>query len=540
MKGKIYRAAEGFAKRTISTWLGVIGLPLFFFAILATIFLFIMSVFFSMPTEGAISAVTKNPQDDKYIQEYKKLASQYDVYIDGQKRNDVKEPIDYYGNDAQHLPGWGMIHSLVLFKSIKENLKYEEIPYALKKELAEEVRPAFYYRTSKRIMEYEVEEIDENGNKKTEKKTETTTVFLLEKADTIDGIYEYSYRWKQVDTGNAVIKYEELEGVKFSPTDRLDRIVLGKLGVPPDELETVKTMIIAAGIGFTEQREVGEFLLDAGVLEKGFSSKVPPEIMQFFKEAEKTYNIPWWFLAGIAYVESNFNPLAENPRTACFGLMQVSPSNWQAYAPVLGFDAVKDKANPRAQVMVGAYILKSYITDNVDWEGNWKESTLSALSRYGGYGTNIYAARGYAEKVWKMAEAFRASGQYISNMWPVEGKITSDFGYRIHPVTGALSMHNGIDIAVPTGTPVRSVSSGIASVGYDALLGIHIRVKDASFEYLYAHLSAALVKDGDVVEPGQVIGLSGNTGRSTGPHLHFGVKDLAKGVWRDPLTVLLK
>lgn len=101
-------------------------------------------------------------------------------------------------------------------------------------------------------------------------------------------------------------------------------------------------------------------------------------------------------------------------------------------------------------------------------------------------------------------------------------------------------MHNGIDIAVPIGTPVRSVSHGIASVGYDALLGIHIRVRDASFEYLYAHLNAALVKDGDVVTPGQVLGLSGNTGRSTGPHLHFGIKDLTKGVWRDPLTILLK
>lgn len=106
----------------------------------------------------------------------------------------------------------------------------------------------------------------------------------------------------------------------------------------------------------------------------------------------------------------------------------------------------------------------------------------------------------------------------------INGKITSGFGLRIHPITGVESGHNGIDIAAPIGTPVYSPISGVVS-----LVNVHktggkqvaIENKQTGVRVGFAHLSAQLVALGQVVTQGQLIARSGNTGASTGPHLHF-------------------
>ncbi|MFC4812362.1 glucosaminidase domain-containing protein [Paenibacillus sp. GCM10023250] len=116
----------------------------------------------------------------------------------------------------------------------------------------------------------------------------------------------------------------------------------------------------------------------------------------------------------------------------------------------------------------------------------------------------------------------------------LENLITDGFGERVHPVTGERSFHTGIDIGVPIGTPVSSSQDGVVtSVIYpkatdpDALNtgGINVAIESTDEEMpgttRYLHLSNALVGPGQTVKKGQIIGLSGNTGRSTGPHLHF-------------------
>lgn len=113
--------------------------------------------------------------------------------------------------------------------------------------------------------------------------------------------------------------------------------------------------------------------------------------------------------------------------------------------------------------------------------------------------------------------------------------VTSPYGTRIHPITGQRKAHHGIDYGNPSGTPVYAVAEGVVTVsGYDEFSGnkIAIRHRDNS-ESWYMHLSARGVGVGAKVAPRQVIGRVGSTGRSTGPHLHFGFKN-EKGSWINP------
>jgi murein DD-endopeptidase MepM/ murein hydrolase activator NlpD len=109
--------------------------------------------------------------------------------------------------------------------------------------------------------------------------------------------------------------------------------------------------------------------------------------------------------------------------------------------------------------------------------------------------------------------------------WPARGPLSSYFGYRPDPFTGVRRFHAGIDIVMDTGTPVRSAMAGrVSDVGYNANYGNYIILDHADgFQTLYGHLSSATAIVGSSVEQGAVIGLSGNTGYSTGPHLHFGL-----------------
>jgi murein DD-endopeptidase len=106
---------------------------------------------------------------------------------------------------------------------------------------------------------------------------------------------------------------------------------------------------------------------------------------------------------------------------------------------------------------------------------------------------------------------------------PVKGKISSPFGNRKHPITGITTFHNGIDIAVPVGTIIVCPYNGeVIQVNVSDLGGKQIIIMhDNGYKTGYAHLSQQLVIKGEKVKKGQKIALSGNTGKSTGPHLHL-------------------
>jgi len=118
-------------------------------------------------------------------------------------------------------------------------------------------------------------------------------------------------------------------------------------------------------------------------------------------------------------------------------------------------------------------------------------------------------------------------GRQARFIWPLEGDITSPFGWRIHPVLGTRHHHNGIDIDVPIGTTVRAAAPGnVYFVGDDEGYGTMLVLRHADgYLTIYGHLSTVLVSKGQFVEVGQPIAESGNTGLSTGPHLHFEIRN---------------
>ncbi len=120
----------------------------------------------------------------------------------------------------------------------------------------------------------------------------------------------------------------------------------------------------------------------------------------------------------------------------------------------------------------------------------------------------------------------------------LEFRVSSPYGFRRSPFTGAMSFHNGVDLVAPMGTNVHAARSGrVVETGYDAVYGRYVLLQHADgYETLYGHLGRIVVDLDEQVRAGTVIGEVGSTGLSTGAHLHFEIR--LNGVPRDPMQLL--
>jgi len=113
------------------------------------------------------------------------------------------------------------------------------------------------------------------------------------------------------------------------------------------------------------------------------------------------------------------------------------------------------------------------------------------------------------------------------HLWPVAGgRVTSDYGWRINPITRSREYHRGIDLGAPTGTPIVATADGrVVFAGRLSLYGETVRIQHGDgLETLYAHCHEVAVSVGERVSAGQIIAYVGMTGRSTGPHVHYEVR----------------
>jgi len=135
-----------------------------------------------------------------------------------------------------------------------------------------------------------------------------------------------------------------------------------------------------------------------------------------------------------------------------------------------------------------------------------------------------------------------ASGAERSDglMSPVAGRITSGFGYRVHPILRFARMHAGIDFGASWGSPVAAAAEGVVvAAGWSGGYGRQVQVAHGSgIVTTYSHMSGLAASLGDTVRQGQVIGYVGSTGLSTGPHLHFEARVNGRAV--DPMQVQLQ
>lgn len=127
---------------------------------------------------------------------------------------------------------------------------------------------------------------------------------------------------------------------------------------------------------------------------------------------------------------------------------------------------------------------------------------------------------------------------YSSITYPLKSiKITSPYGYRRDPFTGKLSWHNGLDLRAKN-EPAYAMMDGIVEkVGYDNRSGNYVILRHGNYRVSYCHLSSIIVRKGEYVYPGIIVGVTGNTGRSTGSHLHLTCKKDGKSV--NPAILLI-
>jgi len=179
---------------------------------------------------------------------------------------------------------------------------------------------------------------------------------------------------------------------------------------------------------------------------------------------------------------------------------------------------IKDKTllqNTRVVVKKGVEGSKE-VTYSVTMKNGYQE-TIAIVKE-----TQLKAPVGSIVKVGTKRTLLRVSG---SNFGVVTGRLSSNFGWRRDPISGALKFHSGIDIAARSGTPIFAWGEGtIIAAGYNNTRGYHVIIRHSSgLTTSYLHMSKILVRVGQSVAVGQRIGLVGSTGYTTGAHLHFTV-----------------
>lgn len=128
----------------------------------------------------------------------------------------------------------------------------------------------------------------------------------------------------------------------------------------------------------------------------------------------------------------------------------------------------------------------------------------------------------------------------IPSIVPSQGFITSRFGYRLSPFTGSKRLHKGLDIAAAVGTKIVAPADGkVVFADHDGAYGLCVEIDHGNgIKTRYAHMSKISAKIGSTIKRGDLVGLVGNTGRSTGAHLHYEV--MVNGVHTDPLAYIVE
>jgi murein DD-endopeptidase MepM/ murein hydrolase activator NlpD len=139
----------------------------------------------------------------------------------------------------------------------------------------------------------------------------------------------------------------------------------------------------------------------------------------------------------------------------------------------------------------------------------------------------------------KLLQSNKEMLAHTPSIWPVQGWVTSGFGFRINPFTGLNQMHEGMDISNRVGTPLITPADGIISdIGNDWIFGKILVISHGfGMTTRYAHLNKVLVRIGQKVKRGDKIAEVGTSGRTTGPHLHYEVR--LNGVPANPMRYIL-
>ena len=221
-------------------------------------------------------------------------------------------------------------------------------------------------------------------------------------------------------------------------------------------------------------------------------------------------------------LEQRFEILQGKVASAERTLADIKHRDQYVYRPILGVDTLNIPA------VYSDYLDSKY--EHLLEDEYYGEITVVAWKRMDRLMRSIYYSSLALDATQKLAENKEEYSSIVPAIWPIDRtklqRVSSLYGMRNHPILGIWRMHEGVDLTAPTGTAVYATGNGTVSQsgvrnGYGELVEI-----DHGFGYKtrYAHLSARFVKPGEKVTRGQIIGEVGNTGVSSGPHLHYEVR----------------
>lgn len=342
------------------------------------------------------------------------------------------------------------------------------------------------------------------------------------------------------------------------------------LGIPLAMAAVILPLLLVMGFLFmgTSNEETTKAPNDAAISAQG-STEIPAAFIPIYQAAAKEYGVPWNLLAAIHRVETMFSTIGTMESYAgAEGHMQFMPCTWTGWGHPScgglgrGQIAEKEKTNPA--------VIKRYGGYGVDGDKDGKAdpfnevdaiyTAASYLSRSGAADGDIRKAvftynhsekyvadvMGYMDKyaVQAKAPAMVLSESTGGFARPVNDPVTSQFGQRFHPVLKIWRLHGGIDFDCTTGDAIAASRPGVVSYAgwFDAGnpkagYGLYVWVDHGGgYKTGYNHLSSLNVSVGDNVVVGDVVGACGNTGTSTGDHLHFEI--FKSGVLVDPRPYL--
>lgn len=402
----------------------------------------------------------------------------------------------------------------------------------------------------------------EDGTEREEKQvsvdTQTHKTKLITNVDQYDQTVNVDYRTETVQTGDSdnytKVTAEVLSTVVSTPRtpDRLVTFLVDH-GLIEEDAEFVIELAKVYDPLFVGFPGSGDGNGQGGSYVSG---QIPPEFVPIYKAAAAKYKIPWYALAAIHNVETTFStdPTMVSS-VGAIGHMQFMPATWVGWKYNIGGGLVSDSldiTNLGTIKIGGGY--------GVDANGDGKadpwdiEDAIYSAANYlskNGFNKNPRAAvkmynhaDWYVDKVMALIELYKKPAPlWESAIYPVDQgvyRVSSVFGYRIHPKTGKKKMHSGIDLAAPAGTPVKAPMDGIVTfVGTKSGYGNTIIIDHGGgYQTLYGHLldGSTLVKNNQQVKAGEQIAGVGSTGVSTGNHLHFEI--ITNGMKVDPTSYM--
>jgi murein DD-endopeptidase MepM/ murein hydrolase activator NlpD len=184
-------------------------------------------------------------------------------------------------------------------------------------------------------------------------------------------------------------------------------------------------------------------------------------------------------------------------------------------------DQIASLENLASEVSSAYGLNKSAAADGqpMDWDEGPEPSAKESMEEF-----NFLKSASYTGIFHSYAHQWQTHSQ--PSAWPLMGTLRSSFGERSDPFSGEGAFHTGIDLAVPIGTPVHATADGVVALAsWDGPYGKMVVINHGNrVQTYYAHCSQLLVVPGEDVRLGEVIALSGTTGRATGPHLHYEVR----------------